>query len=93
MAVMWITAGSGQEVAAPVRTWILENFHTKSAMVQFPPLFPGEVIPVDVQWRLLAAASAPDHLSLSPEVEQAVQKLRKLDECQKTKTRRASSSN
>ena len=43
MAVMWITAGSGvNEVAAPVRTWILENFHTKSAMVQFPPVFQGK---------------------------------------------------
>ena len=84
MAVMWITAGSGQELAATVRTWILDNFNAKSAVVESPPMtYQGKqfLLTCNGNWGLL---KLPDHVSLSPEVEQAVQELRKLDDCQKT---------
>ena len=82
MAVMCITAGSGQAVAEPVHTWILENFNTKSAVVQSPAalVYQGKqfLLTCNGDWGLL---KVPGHVSLSPEVEQAVQELRKLDEC------------
>ena len=85
MALMWITTGSRQEVAAPVRQWITENFNQNSAVDKTPPVlvYQGKqfLLTCNGDCGLL---KVPGHVSLSAEVEEAVQGLRKLGECEKT---------
>ena len=85
MALMWISAGSGQQVAAPVRQWITENFNQKSAVDKSSPalVYQGKqfLLTCNGDWGLL---QVPDHVSLSPEVEAAVRELKKLEVCEKT---------
>ena len=85
MALMWISAGSGQQVAALVRQWITESFNQKSAVDKSSPalLYQGKqfLLTCNGDWGLL---QVPDHVSLSPEVEAAVQQLKELEVCKET---------
>ena len=83
MAMMWTTAGSGQKLSTTVLTWIKENFKTSSVVGQpLPMVYQGKqfLLTCNGDWGLLERL---DHVSLSPEVEQAARELSKLDECQK----------
>ena len=83
MALMWISTGSGQQVAAPVREWIKENFNVTSVAVSSSTRVVCQgrqvLLTCNGDWGLL---QVPNHVSLSPEVEAAVQKLKKLEVCE-----------
>ena len=84
MAVMWITAGSGKEISNVVREWTKENFMVNllSSPSSTPVIYQGKqfLLTCNGDW---GVPSLPDHVSLSPEVEEAVEELKLVDVCQK----------
>ena len=84
MALRWIDAGSGKATDAPVREWITDHFNKPLEIRKSSEehIYQGKqfLLTCNGNWGLL---TMPEHVSLSPELEEAVEQLKAMDASEK----------